>query len=107
MTHKGSLIRIGAVLMLSGLLLAACSSSTPKGAPSGGKSTTTGSAATALAAAIAATNAGYKGTSTNVDPTSRPAAKNKSIVIISAGQAADSNSVPSDGALQALSLIHI
>jgi ribose transport system substrate-binding protein len=105
MTHKGSLIRIGAVLMLSGLLLAACSSSTPKGASTGGKSTTTGSAAAALKAAIAATNAGYKGTSTNVDPTPRPAAKNKSIVIISAGQAADSNSVPSDGALQAAEAI--
>ena len=105
MTHKGSLIRIGAVLMLSGLLVAACSSSTPKGAPSGGHSTTTGSSSAALAAAVTATNAGYKGTSTNVDPTSRPAAKNKSIVIISAGQAADSNSVPSDGALQAAEAI--
>jgi ribose transport system substrate-binding protein len=105
MTHKGSLIRIGAVLMLSGLLLAACSSSTPKGASTRGKSPTTGSAAAALKAATAATNAGYKGTSTNVDPTPRPAAKNKSIVIISAGQAADSNSVPSDGALQAAEAI--
>ncbi len=106
MTHKGALIRIGAVLMLSGLLLTACSSS-PKAAPSttATQTTTGGSSAAALSAAIAATTAGYKGTSTNVNPTSRPAAKNKTIAIISAGQGADSNSVPVLGAQQAATAI--
>jgi ribose transport system substrate-binding protein len=106
MTHKGALIRIGAVLMLSGLLLTACSSS-PKAAPptTNTQTTTAGSSAAALQAAIAATNAGYKGTSTNVNATSRPAAKNKTIAIISAGQGADSNSVPVLGAQQAATAI--
>jgi len=106
MTHKGALIRIGAVLMMSGLLLTACSSSNNPGSPSGNTTrTTTGSASTALAAAVAATTSGYTGTSTNVDPTSRPAAKNKTIVIISAGQAADSNAVPVKGAQEAAQAI--
>jgi ribose transport system substrate-binding protein len=92
---------------MSGLVLAACSSS-PKSASS--SSTTTaanGSAAAtaALNAAIAQTNVGYQGTSTNVSPVSRPAAKNKTIAIISAGQAADSNSVPVAGATEAATAI--
>ncbi len=105
MIHKGALIRIGAVLMMSGLVLAACGSSNKPGSSSGTTQTTTGSASSALAAAVAATASGYKGTSTNVDPTSRPAAKNKSIVIISAGQAADSNAVPVKGAQEAAQAI--
>jgi ribose transport system substrate-binding protein len=104
MTHKGALIRIGAVLMMSGLLLAACGSSKPSGTANN-NSTTTNSGAAALRAAMAATASGYKGTSTNVSPTSRPAAKNKTIVIISAGQAADSNSVPVMGAMEAAKAI--
>jgi ribose transport system substrate-binding protein len=110
MTHKGALIRIGVVLMMSGLVLAACSSSTP----SANSTTTTSAASTgsnsaaaaaALKAAIAQTNIGYKGTSTNVNPTPRPAAKDKTIAIISAGQAADSNSVPVAGATEAATAI--
>ena len=108
MIHKGALIRIGSVVMMSGLLLTACSS-TPKAATGGnnGNSNSSGSAAgaAALRAAVAATNAGYKGTSTNVEPTPRPAAKNKTIDIISAGQAADSNSVPVAGAMEAAKAI--
>jgi ribose transport system substrate-binding protein len=42
----------------------------------------------------------YAGTATNVNPTRRPAAKNKSIVIISSGQASISSSIPV-GAAQA------
>jgi ribose transport system substrate-binding protein len=105
MTHKGALIRIGAVLMLSGLLLTACSSSNSPKTSSSTTTSNSGAAAAALTAAIAATNSGYQGTSTNVNPTSRPAAKNKTIVIISAGQGADSNSVPTDGAQQAAEAI--
>ena len=79
MTRKGTLIRIGGVLMASGLVLAACSSTNNSG--SGSTSTTTtaggggGSAASALKAAVAATTAGYKGTSGTVGPKSRPAAQ--------------------------------
>ncbi len=107
LTRKGTLIRIGTVLMASGLIFAACSSNNNA---SNSTTTTTsggsgGSAAAALQAAIAATAAGYKGTSTNVDPTSRPAAKNKSVAIISAGQLADSNSVPVAGAMEAATAI--
>jgi ribose transport system substrate-binding protein len=107
MIHKGALIRIGSVAMLAGLLLTACSS-TPKattGNNNNSNSTGTAAGAAALRAAIAATTAGYKGTSTNVDPTPRPAAKNKTIDIISAGQAADSNSVPVAGAVEAAKAI--
>ena len=104
MTRKGALIRVGAVLMTSGLLLAACSSKTPNSATNGNTHKTQ-SGASALAAAIAATAKGYVGTSMKVDPTSRPAAKGKTIAIISAGQVADSNSVPSNGALEAAKAI--
>ena len=37
----------------------------------------------------------------NVDPSSRPAAKNKFIVVISSGQASISSQVPSDAAVAA------
>ena len=43
----------------------------------------------------------YKGTSTKVDSASRPAAKGKTIVVISAGQAASSSAVPANGAVEA------
>jgi len=108
MIHKGALVRIGSVVMLSGLVLTACSSSPKAGSSNNNTSTTSGAGAAAVAAlraAVTATNAGYKGTSTNVDPTARPAAKNKTIDIISAGQAADSNSVPVAGAMEAAKAI--
>ncbi len=47
----------------------------------------------------------YAGTSTKVNPTSRPAAKNKFVVIISAGQASISSSVPVDAAAAAAKAI--
>jgi ribose transport system substrate-binding protein len=43
----------------------------------------------------------YAGTATNVNPTPRPAAKNKSIVIISSGQASISSSIPVNAAQDA------
>jgi ribose transport system substrate-binding protein len=103
MTKQVTSIRLVAVLMVSALALAACSSTTPSSS-GGGTKTTSGSAA-ALTAAIAATAKGYQGTSRNVDPTSRPAAKNKTIAIISAGQLANSNSVPTNGAAEAAKAI--
>jgi ribose transport system substrate-binding protein len=105
MIHKGALIRMGAVLMTSGLILTACSSTNNASPNKTNTSTTSGSGTSALAAAVAATNVGYKGTSTEVSSTPRPAAKNKTIAIISAGQAADSNSVPVLGAQQAATAI--
>ncbi len=105
MIHKGALIRVGAVLMMSGLTLAACSSSKSPGTATNGNTQTTSSGASALKAAQAAVVSGYKGTSTNVSSASRPAAKNKTIAIISAGQAADSNSVPVAGAQEAAAAI--
>jgi ribose transport system substrate-binding protein len=103
MTRTVTSIRIGAVLLVSALVLGACSSTTPSS--SGGSTRTTTGSAAALTAAVAATAKGYVGTSRNVDPTSRPAAKNKTIAIISAGQAADSNSVPTNGAAEAAKAI--
>jgi ribose transport system substrate-binding protein len=47
----------------------------------------------------------YAGTSTQVNPTPRPAAKNKFVVIISAGQASISSSVPVDAAAAAATAI--
>jgi ribose transport system substrate-binding protein len=107
MTGKVASLRIGAALVMSGLALAACSTSTksPPKSNSTGTTQASGNAAAALKAAIAATNLGYKGTSTNVSSTPRPAAKNKTIAIISAGQAADSNSVPVAGAMEAAKAI--
>ncbi len=59
----------------------------------------------ALAKAEAATQLAYKGTNRNVDPKSCPAVTNKHIVVISAGQAASSSSVPSNGAVAAAKAI--
>jgi ribose transport system substrate-binding protein len=108
MIRKDALIRMGAVVLLSGLVLTACSSSNNSATTTtsaGSGTTTASSGAAALRAAIAATTAGYEGTSTAVNPTSRPAAKNKTIAIISAGQAADSNAVPVMGATEAAAAI--
>ena len=106
MTHRGALIRIGAVLVTAGALCTACSSSTsPSSTSKKNSGSNAAAAAAALRAAIVQTDIGYKGTSTNVDPTSRPAAKHKTIAIISAGQGADSNYVPVDGAQQAATAI--
>lgn len=88
------------------IALAACGSSSSNNSTSGGGSGGgSGSAAAALAKAKASLPASYAGTSRNVDPTSRPAAKGKSVIVISAGQAADSSSVPSDGAVDAAKAI--
>jgi ribose transport system substrate-binding protein len=57
------------------------------------------------AAAVAELPKLYAGTSTSVNTTSRPAAKNKSIFIISAGQASISSSIPADAAQAAAQAI--
>ncbi len=58
-----------------------------------------------LQAAITATAKAEKGTNRPVDPKSRPAAKNKFVVVISAGQATSSSQVPADGAVEAAKAI--
>ena len=55
----------------------------------------------ALKNATSAVNQEYKGTSRNVNATSRPAATGKTIAVISAGQAASSSAVPANGAVEA------
>jgi ribose transport system substrate-binding protein len=96
--------RIAVTLVAAALLVVTACSSSSK---SSSTSTTTGSTATtidaqaALQAAIASTAQAEQGTNRSVDPTSRPAAKNKHIVVISAGQASISSEVPSDGAVTA------
>ena len=52
-----------------------------------------------------ATQRAFKGTSTDVDPTPRPAVEDKRIVIISAGQSSITAMVPADAAVEAASTI--
>ena len=115
---KKRLLRV-ALLATSIVAIAACGSSksttTPTSASSGGTSGSGGTTATttgtstapasggnaAYQAAIAATLQSEKGTNTQVSPTSRPAAKNKFIVVISSGQSSSSSQIPSDAAVAA------
>jgi ribose transport system substrate-binding protein len=101
MTRK-VLVRHAGVAIVMVVALAACSSSKTSSTSTGttGGSSGGGSAA-ALAKAEAATQLAYKGTNRNVSPTPRAAVKGKHIVVISAGQAASSSSVPSNGAVAA------
>ena len=58
-----------------------------------------------FAAAKAATIKALQGTNTNVDPTSRPAVKGKTVFVISQGQENISAAIPSDGAMAAAQAI--
>lgn len=78
----------GAGLTAVALLLSACGSS------SGPASSGDGPAAPVASDAATSTNVNYAGTLREPDATSRPAAKGKRVVIISAGQASISSSVP-------------
>ena len=96
----------GAVLALVALGAGACSSSSSS---QSGSSATSGSSASATTAAAADpvkaaadhTALAEKGTNRDVDPTPRPAAKGKHIVVISSGQANISDQIPSNGAVEA------
>src|SRR5947209_1060982 len=109
MAHRATITRVGAVAFAAALLAAACSSNTNTTSASsddtgGARGTTAGGVAQfgpQPETAKAATQIAFKGTNRNVDPASRPAAKNKHIVVISAGQAASSSSVPSNAAVDA------
>ena len=88
-----------ALVAVLAMLMVGCSSSSKS--TTGTATTQSGSGGGALPAAIAATTQAEKGTNRPVDPTSRPAAKGKHIVVISSGQASISSSVPSNGAVDA------
>lgn len=100
--------RLLSLLGAAGLLVAACTTATSGGSNSGNSSVNTNNTfgrAYGYAAAVTAVQKAFKNTSNNVDPTSRPAAKNKSIVVISSGQASISSEVPSDAAVAAAQAI--
>jgi ribose transport system substrate-binding protein len=119
MANKKRLVQV-ALVAASLMAVAACGSSksgstaTPTTAASGGSTATTTAGTTgtttsapatggnaAYLAAVAATAKSEKGTNFNVDPSPRPAAKNKFIVVISSGQASISSQIPSDAAVAA------
>jgi ribose transport system substrate-binding protein len=104
-SHVRSITRAAIVLAAIAIAVACSSSKTSSNSTSsGGGDTGTVAAqnpATALAKAEAATKVNFKGNYTNVSPESRPAAKNKSVIIISASQASISSSVPANGAAEA------
>jgi ribose transport system substrate-binding protein len=93
-----------ALVLVALLIAAACSSSktTSTGNTSG---TGGGDGSDQPAKAEAATQEAFKGTNRDVASTPRAAVKGKSIVVISAGQAASSSSVPSNGAVAAAKAI--
>ena len=107
--------RSGQLLVLvsvSVLTAAGCGSSSKATTPATSTSKTPGPSATSSVpaaggyqAAVTATAAAEKGTNRPVDPTPRHAVKNKSIVVISAGQSTSSSQVPSDGAVEAAKAI--
>jgi ribose transport system substrate-binding protein len=89
---------ITALAAVAGLAAAACGGS-------GSTSNTQTSGESAVAKAQAGLAETYKGTLRQPDTTSRSVAKGKKIVVISAGQAAISSSVPVDAAVEAAKAI--
>ncbi|HXW33782.1 MAG TPA: substrate-binding domain-containing protein [Acidimicrobiales bacterium] len=102
MTRRLSTARNLAVLASAALVVAACGSATSSTTQGGSQGSSSGvSNSAAVAAAQARVAKAEQGTNRNVDPTPRPAAKNKFVVVISSGQAASSSAIPSDGAVDA------
>ncbi len=87
------------LLVASALMLAACGQDTTASSASAGSNASV--APDAQAAARSAVEAGYKGTSTLPDATSRPAAKGKRVIFISSGQNSISSSIPLAGQVEA------
>jgi ribose transport system substrate-binding protein len=102
--HVRSITRAAIVLAAIAIAVACSSSKTSSNSSSSGSGTTVAAQdpAVALQKAEAATLVNFKGSNTNVSPTSRPAAKNKKIIIISASQASISSQVPANGAAEAV-----
>jgi ribose transport system substrate-binding protein len=96
--NHASLLGVGAAL-----LLAACGSSGTSTSSSSSSSTSSTQAFLATAQQQVAKD--YQSTNRQPDSTSRPAAKGKKIVVISAGQAGLSASVPVDAAVEAAKAI--
>ena len=131
MNHRSRVLRRVAALSIATVAFAACSSSSKSSTPGGGgagsstassssassssaSSSSSGSSASGtsttaggspLQQAMDATTQAEKGTNRPVDPTPRPAVKGKHIVVISAGQAADSSKIPVQGAADAAKAI--
>ena len=100
--HVRSITRAGIVLAAIAVAVACSSSNKSSSSGTGGGTTVPAqNPNVALTKAVAATQANFKGSYTNVSPTSRPATKNKSVIIISASQASISSSVPANGAAEA------
>ena len=103
-SHVRSITRAAIVLAAIAIAVACSSSKTSSNSSSSGGDTGTVAAqdsSVALAKAQAATQINFKGSNTNVSSTPRPAAKGKSIIIISASQASISSQVPANGAAEA------
>jgi len=92
-----------AVVVVAVLIAASCGSS--KSTSSGTTSGSGGDASGQPAKAAAATELAFKGTNRDVASTPRAAVAGKHVVVISAGQAASSSSVPSNGAVAAAQAI--
>ena len=103
MTTRVKHVRVLVLLATTTLVMAACGSSSTGMNRSIAASTSR--SVSALATANEATAKGYTGSSRPVSAVSRPAAKGKSIVIISASMAASSSAVPALGAQAAAKAI--
>jgi ribose transport system substrate-binding protein len=88
-----------ALLAVSAMALSACGEDRAPAAPSGPAAGPV--AADSQAAAAAAVEKGYEGTSTLPDPAPRPGAKGKRVIFISSGQNSISTAVPLAGQMEA------
>lgn len=101
-TYRASLPKAGAALAAAALLLTACSgSSEPSDSTSSAPDNSAAPGGSSAPQAAGESDLNYEGTLREPDATSRPAAKGKKIVIISAGQASISSSVPVGAAEEA------
>jgi ribose transport system substrate-binding protein len=102
MNRRSAPFRSMVAFAAAAMALAACgSSSKSKGQTSATTAAGGSGGNSAVQKAAAATATAEKGTNRNVDPTPRPAAKGKHVVVISNGQASDTSSIPSNAVVAA------